>query len=211
MTKTPLISVVIPYYNDQSFLADAINSVLAQTYTNWQLILINHASTDTSRDIARSFKDERIKHIDLAVNEGATGNFLVQEGLNAAEGKYIKYLSADDYMLPQALGKLSSALEQNEEAALVFGDISFVNEQKEPLGKTWFNTKFQAGLPTAEYLKKLISGESILPYAGHLIRRSALAQIALNCALVSMADMQMWAALFSSGGGGEKPLLLRSL
>lgn len=211
MPQPPLISVVIPYYNDQSFLADAINSVLAQTYKNWQLILINHASTDTSRDIAHSFKDERIKHIDLAVNEGATGNFLVQEGLNAAEGKYIKYLSADDYMLPQALEKLSSALEQNEEAALVFGDISFVNEQKEPLGKTWFNTKFQAGLPTAEYLKKLISGESILPYAGHLIRRSALAKIALNCALVSMADMQMWTALLSSGGERKAAFIKESV
>lgn len=135
--NTPLVTVITSYYNDQAFLKDAIDSVLAQTYKNWELILINHASTDSSRDIAHSYKDERIKHIDLHQNYGATGNFLAQTGLKNANGEFIKFLSADDILKPNALNTLLQAALTNQ-ADLVFGNLEFIDIHKNLLGKNWF-------------------------------------------------------------------------
>ena len=83
----PEISVLIPYYNDEDFLRESIQSVLDQTYTDFELVLINHACTDSSRKIARSFEDGRIVHIDLPVNAGA--GVILDAFLKKARGTYV--------------------------------------------------------------------------------------------------------------------------
>lgn len=73
MLNQPLVSVFLPYYNDEKFLEYSIKSVLEQSYENFELILLNHASTDSSYNIAHSFQDFRIKHVDMSINLGAGG------------------------------------------------------------------------------------------------------------------------------------------
>jgi glycosyltransferase involved in cell wall biosynthesis len=70
------ISIVLPYYNDSKFLSGSIQSVLNQTYKDFELILINHGSTDNSEKIVKSFSDSRIKHIKIARNYGGGGSYL---------------------------------------------------------------------------------------------------------------------------------------
>lgn len=168
--NTPLVTVITSYYNDQAFLKDAIDSVLAQTYKNWELILINHASTDSSRDIAHSYKDERIKHIDLHQNYGATGNFLVHTGLKNANGEFIKFLSADDILKPNALNILLQAALTNQ-ADLVFGNLEFIDIQKNLLGKNWFEHHYPILGDEIAYLQALLQGTNPLPFPGNFIRK----------------------------------------
>lgn len=197
--NTSLITVITSYYNDQAFLNDAINSVLAQTYKNWELILINHASTDNSRNIAHSYKDARIKHIDLHQNYGATGNFLVQIGLKNANGEFIKFLSADDILKPNALNTLLQAALTNQ-ADLVFGNLEFIDIQKNLLGKNWFEHHYPILENEISYLQALLQGTNPLPFAGNFIRKKALEQIHLDCSIIINADMVNWAEILLNGG-----------
>ncbi len=91
---TPLVSVLMPVYNAENYLAAAIGSILYQTYTNFELIICDDASTDGSLDVARSFTDPRITILTNSSNLGnaATRNKLTEQ----AKGKYIAVLDADD-------------------------------------------------------------------------------------------------------------------
>ena len=83
----PLVSIFLPYYNDQKFLKKTIESILSQSYQNLELILFNHASTDTSRVIAHSFDDPRIIHLDAKENLGAGSGYNLEISLPQIKGK----------------------------------------------------------------------------------------------------------------------------
>lgn len=198
MDKTPLITIMTSYYNDQNFLADAISSVLAQTYTNFEYILVNHSSVDNSRKIARSFQDPRIKHIDLPMNYGGSGNILIKKVLEIGKGEYLKILCADDILRPNGLEVLvESALSQN--ADLLFGNVAFVKFDKTSFNKTWFENRYVAHLPTEEYLRHLISGTSEFPYAGNFVKISALKKIPIDYVSIQLADVGLWVAMLFNG------------
>lgn len=198
MPQKPLLTVVTPYYNDQAFLAEAIESVLAQTYPHFEYILINHASTDDSRAIAHQFKDARIKHLDLPFNYGGSGNHLVKTALANAKGEYIKLFSADDILLPNALEKLLQTA-QTQQADLVFGDYAFVNQNNQPTGKTFFTTKYPSDLPLTDYLSYLLQGISCFPYAGNFIKTDSLKKISMDEVSIQLADMELWVCLLLNG------------
>ncbi len=103
MQRQILISVIIPFYNAQNFLAEAINSVQSQTYIHWELLLINDGSTDRSTDIAKEFaeRDSRIKLLSLSRNAGAGVSRNL--GTTKATGDYIAFLDADDRWIPKKL------------------------------------------------------------------------------------------------------------
>ena len=92
----PQISVVMPVYNAEKYLNEAINSVLNQTYSNFELIILNDKSTDSSKSIIESYlaKDSRIVFIDKETNVGPAN--LRNEGFDLARGTYIALLDADD-------------------------------------------------------------------------------------------------------------------
>ena len=101
------VSIIIPVYNAAPFLRECIDSVLAQTYTAWELILVDDASTDGSADICRQYaaRDERVRLISADRGEvSATRN----KGIDAARGHYIMFVDADDALTPDALTRLRS-------------------------------------------------------------------------------------------------------
>lgn len=95
-----MISVIIPLYNKEHFIAKTINSVLKQTYTEFELIIINDGSTDKSADIAMKIKDERIKLINQT-NKGVS--IARNTGIYIAQGTFIAFLDADDEWCPEYL------------------------------------------------------------------------------------------------------------
>jgi len=105
MTTSPLISVVTPVYNAALFLEETILSILNQTYTHWELILVDDCSTDTSLKIANNYclKDSRIKCFQLSENKGA--GIARNLGIKEAKGTYIAFLDADDLWFPEKLNK----------------------------------------------------------------------------------------------------------
>ena len=114
----PRVSILTTVYNREAYLADCIESVLASDFKDWELILVDDGSIDTSVDIARTYvaKDNRIKLFTNEINLGDYPNR--NKAASLAQGKYIKYLDADDMIYPHGLGLLVDSMEMFPEAAL---------------------------------------------------------------------------------------------
>jgi glycosyltransferase involved in cell wall biosynthesis len=97
----PHISIIIPTYNRASLVGRAVKSVLAQTYQDFELIIVNDASTDETDEILRSFNDERIRYIRHKNNIGGSG--ARNTGIKLATGKYIAFIDDDDEWLPEKI------------------------------------------------------------------------------------------------------------
>jgi len=117
----PLVSVVVPFYNAERFLAECIESVLAQTFEHWEMILLNNGSTDASLAIAERFaaKDSRIRiHSNREVLPVKRNHNLALRLLSPAS-KYCKVLHADDLMFPECLAKMVAVAEDNPAVGIV--------------------------------------------------------------------------------------------
>lgn len=116
---TPNVSIVLPCYNGADFLAQSINSVTAQTYTDWELILVNDCSTDISLEIMHRFadKDARIRIIDNEHNLKLPG--ALNRGFHEAKGKYLTWTSHDNRMEPTMLDEFVNYLDNNPDKGLV--------------------------------------------------------------------------------------------
>src|SRR6187397_2012165 len=99
----PLVTVLMSVYNAEKYLREAIDSILNQTYRNFEFIIINDASTDGSEAIINSYKDERIRLISNSQNLRLTAS--LNKGIDLAKGKYIARMDADDASLPERLQK----------------------------------------------------------------------------------------------------------
>ena len=201
MENKPLVSVFLPYYNDAQYLPIAIKSVLKQSYHNWELILCNHASTDNCREIAHSFKDKRIKHIDMPKNYGAGGGLVFKTMLDAAQGKYVKTLCADDCLYSDCLEKMTSFMEENPKVDFAFCDVTYVDEKGKSLNDSWFTARpdFSVKNKEIELLKLYRKGIQTLPYIGAMIHRKALLNIHYDPSLIMLFDMSIWLQLLLQG------------
>ena len=199
--KTPFISVIIPYYNDKAFLADAVESVLNQTYRNFELILFNHASTDGSREIARSYNDPRIIHIDTEKNLGAGASYNLRYILPFIKGDFYKGFCADDIMQPDCLKNLVEYAVANPGKDLIFGNLEYVNSTGKSLKKNWFHSvkNFSITADEIDLLKMFAQGKNSLPCSASMIKMDFLKKIKMDNSLTIRADMWLWTSLLIYG------------
>ncbi|MGJ8715871.1 MAG: glycosyltransferase family 2 protein [Maribacter stanieri] len=129
-----LVSIITPVYNSEKYLADNISSVLAQTYKNWELILVDDCSSDTSEIICKSFEknDSRIKYYRLAKNSGA--GIARNKAIEVANGKFIAFLDSDDTWYPKKLEKQLNFMKEND-YHFTFTDYNMVDEAGNDLNK----------------------------------------------------------------------------
>lgn len=102
MNNSPLVSIITPIFNGGKYILETIQSVLNQTYTNWELIIVDNKSTDNSAEIVNSIDDERIKAISLEYNSGGPARPR-NIGIENAKGEYIAFLDADDVLVSNKL------------------------------------------------------------------------------------------------------------
>lgn len=109
-----LVSIITPSYNSSRFISQTIESVLNQTYQNWELLIIDDCSPDKANDIIEMYckKDNRIKLIKLGQNVGPAN--ARNDGIKQARGKYIAFLDSDDIWLPTKLEKQISFMQEND-------------------------------------------------------------------------------------------------
>lgn len=124
MTDQPLVSVVMPFLNSESFLEDAIQSVLNQTYGSWELVLVDDGSHDRSTEIARrhaQHRQERIRYLEHPghANRGTSASRNL--GMRHARGKLIAFLDADDVWLPRKLEEQVELIDRYPEAGMLYG------------------------------------------------------------------------------------------
>ncbi|GAB4026225.1 glycosyltransferase family 2 protein [Spirosoma koreense] len=137
MSVSPTISVVMPVYNGERFLAEAIESILTQTFTDFELILVNDGSTDSSAAIIAQYADQD-RRVQVATNPVAQG-FGGEKASNAAyrlaRGRYIAKLDADDVAHPQRLEKQFHFLETNPDIFLVGSWLTIIDDTGKVVGK----------------------------------------------------------------------------
>lgn len=123
----PKISVIMPAYNEATFIKESIDSILNQTFKDFELIIINDCSTDNSLEIMKNYKDKRIRLISNKVNKGFPNT--VNIGLDLAKGKYVAILDGDDVALPKRLELQYNYLESNPKIFLVGSSAIFIDEE----------------------------------------------------------------------------------
>ena len=121
MTNVPLVSVVMLTYQRDNILPKAINSVLAQSNSDFELIILNDGSTDKTSDVVNSFNDKRIRYFENSKNMGIA--YSRNEVLKKARGKYVMIMDDDDICLPTRIDKQVSFLENNPNIDVVAGQI----------------------------------------------------------------------------------------
>lgn len=143
----PLVSIVMSAYNEAAFISETIDSLLQQSYKNFELIIVDDASTDNTADVIRKYENNRI--ILLRNKENKRLAFNLNLGIQKAHGKYIARMDADDICMPDRLVKQVNYLEQHPEIAIVggaaqeFGDANALLEYPENHEETlYFNIRF---------------------------------------------------------------------
>jgi len=127
MNRTqPKVSVCIPVYNGQDYIAEAIESVQAQTFHDYEIIVCDNCSTDDTEKIVRSYDDARIRYCRNEKNLGLVGN--ANRCLELSEGEYICILHHDDTMLPENLELKAKVLDENPQVGFVHSNLYWVDE-----------------------------------------------------------------------------------
>jgi glycosyltransferase involved in cell wall biosynthesis len=121
-----LLTVLIPVYNGEKYLDSAINSILNQTFTRFEFLIINDGSTDHSEEIIRSYTDPRINYVKNDGNKGIVATLNI--GLEMSRGKYIARMDADDIAFPDRLEKQLNFMLSNPECKLCGTNAIAINE-----------------------------------------------------------------------------------
>jgi len=124
--KTELVSIMMPAYNAEKYINEAIKSVLAQTYQNWELIIVNDGSTDKTQEFAEAFDDPRVLvYYQENGGEAAARN----NALSKMQGKWVAFLDADDLFLPNHLSFTIEYLQHHPERDAVYTDGLHIDQQ----------------------------------------------------------------------------------
>lgn len=133
MNQNAEISIIMPVYNAEKYLREAIESILRQTYRNFVLYIINDGSSDNSEEIILSFKDQRIKYLKNSCNLGIVKT--LNKGLEIADTKYIARMDADDICDKRRLETQYNELEKDSDLVLLGTAASLINEDGIIVGK----------------------------------------------------------------------------
>jgi GT2 family glycosyltransferase len=125
-----MASVLIPVRNRESFIAQAIESALSQDFEDYEVIVVDNASEDRTRDVVRGFRDPRLRLIE---NPPGSIAFALNAGLRAARGKYILQLDSDDAYTPETVSRMVSFMEENLDCGLAISYYQLTDENMNPL------------------------------------------------------------------------------
>jgi len=127
-----LVSIITPCYNSEKYLAETIESVLVQTYTNWEMLIVDDCSKDNSLGIAQNYKDKRIIVVKQEESGGAAK--ARNRAIEMSQGEYLAFLDSDDLWLPQKLEKQLRFMKENN-CDFSFTEYEHIDENGKPLGK----------------------------------------------------------------------------
>ena len=131
--NNPLVSIVLPTYNGEEYISRAIQSIINQTYTNWELIIVNDCSTDSTLEIINNFskQDSRIKIINNDKNMKLPAS--LNRGFKEANGEYYTWTSDDNEYYPEAIEKMVNFLDEHREYGMVYAICQLLNCPKDQI------------------------------------------------------------------------------
>lgn len=183
------ITIGMPFYNAEEYLVDAIRSVFAQTYQDWELILVDDGSTDRSLEIARSVNDLRVR----VISDGQNRKLSYRLNQITSEAKFdlIGRMDADDLISPTRFAKQLAILEAHQEIDLVTTGVCSITNDNRPVGMrcgSHFDTI--SG-------RKLLLGQCAIVHAAMLGRRSWFLRNPYNTLIPRAQDSELWLRAYS--------------
>ena len=146
--QSVLISIVLPIYNQADLAHESIDSVLAQTYSNWELIIVNDGSKDNLAEVVKPYlADKRIHYLEQRNQKLPKA---LSNGFSFARGELLTWTSADNNMHPQMLSKLAAFLRANPDSAMVYADYDVIDDQGNPFTESWFRPQNKRSPESAE-------------------------------------------------------------
>lgn len=187
-----MVSVVLPAYNAASTIRESINSVIEQTFSDWELIIINDGSNDNTDSIIRSFIDKRIIYLNNAVNRGLI--YTLNRGFSLAQGKYIARMDADDICLPKRLEKQVAFMEKHPDVVVCGTQIKYFGTKSSRYKKLKFPLDNRA-------LKDMLAMSTCFAHPSVMIRRSVLVSnnVTYDLDYKNAEDYSMWIDLSQYG------------
>lgn len=185
------ISIGIPFYNAEPYLANAIRSIFAQTYQDWELILLDDGSTDRSPEIAYSINDQRVR----VFSDGQNRKLSFRLNQIASEARYdlIGRMDADDLISPTRFEKQIAILDAIPEIDLVTTGVCSVTNDNQPVG-------MRCSLPNDTITgRNLLLGKCAVVHAAMLGRKSWFLRNPYNLSMARAQDYELWLRAFSNG------------
>jgi glycosyltransferase involved in cell wall biosynthesis len=203
--NVPPVSVILPAYNCEKFIGKAIQSVLKQTFTDFELIVLNDGSTDNTESVIQTFNDTRIVYLKNPDNKGLI--YTLNKMITHANGKYLARMDADDICLPERLDLQKTFLDQNEIITVIASTIDFINEQEEKTG-VW---ALDRQTISPEQIKKAILKQNCIAHPTVMMRSEIIKQLKYKEYQKNIEDYDLWLRLLNRGykiAKLDKPLLL---
>lgn len=184
MTSQPIVSVMMAAYNAETYIADSIRSILRQTLTDWELIILNDGSRDQTAAIIKGFADPRIRYFENAQNMGlsVTRNRMI--GL--ATGRYLAVLDSDDIADSRRLELQVRYLNKHQGVGMIGAGIRLIDEDGQPNGQRYVFTDPCSRIPTILLFSNYFAHSTVL------IRRDALPAVAYRTELPIAEDYDLW-------------------
>lgn len=199
--EEPLVSVVIPVYNGAEFVSETIASVLNQTYQNMEIIIIDDASADNSREVINSFHDTRIRTIFLEKNNNIcyTGNL----GFQLARGKYVAVIGHDDVWASTKLEKQVAFMEEHPSYSVCFTWVDIIDENGTLINdeeSELYHIFCTYNRPAEQWIRKLFFGSNSFCAPSSCIRKECLEKAGgYKYGLVQLQDYELWMRLLCQG------------
>lgn len=179
----PKISVLMPVYNGQKFLEESIRSIIDQSFSDWELIIINDGSTDVSENIITSFSDSRIRYFKNTTNIGLINT--LNKGIDYCRGQYIARMDCDDISMPDRLLIQSLFLDQNTEYSMCGCDAVVIDSIGKKIGQI-------TNLSTDKYLQINLLFSVPFVHPGMMIRSAIFEQFKYDDAYKYAEDYDLW-------------------
>jgi glycosyltransferase involved in cell wall biosynthesis len=193
----PQVSVIIPSYNHEKYVAEAIQSVLDQTYQDFEIIITDDGSIDNTVEIIKTFNDSRIKLFCFSENRGAT--VAINLGIKEAKGEFIAILNSDDVFVTKKLEKQVKFLDRNPQIGAVFSYAQFIDEDGKDITDSehhYAKVFLQENRSRFEWLNYFFYNGNCLCHPSILIRRECYDIVGnYDRRLAQLPDFDLWIRL----------------
>lgn len=196
--KSPKVSVCIPTYNYGRFIPDAIESVLGQTFSDFELLVVDNCSTDNTRELVENYsrRDARVAYFCNEANLGMVGNW--NRCLEHASGEYVKILCADDLLVPNCLERQVLELDRHPAVSLVASARRLVSSDLQPISCAAYSFR-EEHIPGVKVINRcLFNGNQIGEPTAVMFRKNDVTR-GFNGDYAQLVDLEMWFYLLEKG------------
>jgi glycosyltransferase involved in cell wall biosynthesis len=187
------VSIVMPVYNAETYLAEAIDSILSQSFTDFELIIINDGSKDGSGDLIRAYTDPRIRYLENDRNRGVI--FTLNKGIQACSAPLLARMDADDISLADRIGKQYRFMNTHPHAVVVATKVELINELGKPIGY-WKEDNAHSSL---QDIREFLPVNNCIAHPSIMARTSVMKEMTYMDHQPGAEDYDLWLRICARG------------